>query len=127
LKKGKLLVIIVLPALFLVLMAGLFTENISPYISVTELKTDDVANRNVQVYGDVLVDSIHFDKDLGLLSFDITDGDSVVQVQHRGMVSNLQNATEVVAIGEYIDGVFQAEKVLVKCPSKYQELVSEEG
>ncbi len=126
-KKGKLLVIIVLPALFLVLMAGLFTENISPYISVTELKTDDVANRNVQVYGDVLVDSIHFDKDLGLLSFDITDGDSVVQVQHRGMVSNLQNATEVVAIGEYIDGVFQAEKVLVKCPSKYQELVSEEG
>lgn len=121
------MVIIVLPALFIILIGGLFTENISPYISVTELKTDDVANRNVQVYGDVLVDSIHFDKDLGLLSFDITDGDSVVQVQHRGMVSNLQNATEVVAIGEYMDGVFQAEKVLVKCPSKYQELISEEG
>lgn len=121
------MVIIVLPALFIILIGGLFTENISPYISVTELKTDDVSNRNVQVYGDVLVDSIHFDKDLVLLSFDITDGDSVVQVQHRGMVSNLQNATEVVAIGEYIDGVFQAEKVLVKCPSKYQELISEEG
>jgi cytochrome c-type biogenesis protein CcmE len=120
------LTIIVLPAIFIFLMAGLFTENISPYISVTELKSEDMVNRNVQVFGDVVVNTIKFDKDTSIQTFDITDGSNSVEVNHRGVVNNLQNATEVVAIGKYIDGVFQADQVLVKCPSKYQEEESKE-
>ncbi len=124
--KGKLLVIIVLPVLFIILMASLFTENVSPYISVSELRTGNMTNRNLQVFGEVLIDSINFDKERTLLTFDITDGESSVEVHHRGMVSNLQNATEVVIIGEYVNGILQADQVLVKCPSKYQEIQSEE-
>jgi cytochrome c-type biogenesis protein CcmE len=35
---------------------------------------------------------------------------------------NFNEATQVVAIGRYRDGVLEAEKLLVKCPSKYQGL-----
>lgn len=118
--KVKLLAIIVLPAIFIILISGLFTSNISPYVSVTELKEKDTVQRNIQVYGQLLVDTINYEKESGMLSFELTDGNSTVMIRHRGMVNNLQNATEVVAIGEYSNGVFQAEKVLVRCPSKYE-------
>ena len=34
--------------------------------------------------------------------------------------ANFEDAVSIVAIGQYQDGTFQAEKLLVKCPSKYQ-------
>jgi len=58
---------------------------------------------------------------------DITDGNQSISVTHKGMINNLEHSTEVVAIGEYNNGLFQAEEVLVKCPSKYEDLVSEDG
>jgi cytochrome c-type biogenesis protein CcmE len=103
-------------------MFGLFNENVSPYISVSELIEGNNVNRNVQVFGDVLVESIDFDTQSGILTFDITDGESTATIQHQGIISNLVNASEVVALGEYSGGIFKAEKVLVKCPSKYEEL-----
>jgi len=126
LNKGKLLVIIVLPTIFIVLMMGLFTENISPYISVSDLKTDNTQNRNVQLYGQVILDTIFFDNDSGITTFDITDGNQSIPVTHRGMINNLEHSTEVVAIGEYKSGLFEADKVLVKCPSKYEDRIPED-
>lgn len=125
-KKGKLVVIIVLPIIFIVLMMGLFTENISPYISVSDLKTENTQNRNVQLYGQVVLESIFFDNDSGMTTFDITDGNQSISVMHKGMINNLEHSTEVVAIGEYNNEFFQADKVLVKCPSKYEERIPEE-
>ncbi len=124
--RGKFLVIIVLSAIFIVLIMGVFTENISPYISVSDLKTDNKPNRNVQVFGQVLLDTIYFDNDSGITTFDLTDGKQSISVMHIGMINNLEHSTEVVAIGEYISGVFQAQKVLVKCPSKYVDLIPED-
>lgn len=126
LKRSKLLVIIVLPILFVVLMFGLFNENVSPYISVSELIEGNNVNRNVQVFGDVLVESIDFDTQSGILTFDITDGENIATIQHQGIISNLVNASEVVALGEYSGGIFKAERVLVKCPSKYESLEEKE-
>ena len=125
--KSKLIALIALPTIFIILMMGLFTENVSPYVSVSELINEDVNNKNVQVFGQVIIDSIYFDQNSGIITFDITDGNQSVQVNHRGMINNLQNSTEVVAIGSYRNNVFEADKVLVKCPSKYEALVSEEG
>ena len=34
--------------------------------------------------------------------------------------SNFEQATEVVAIGRFNNGIFEAEQLLVKCPSKYE-------
>jgi len=122
------MVLIVIPSLLAVLIASLFSANLSPYVSVTEVIEKRMYGANVQVYGDVLNDTISFDINSGVITFTITDGNSALKVQHQGIVNNLKNATEVVAIGEYgRDGVFYAQKVLVKCPSKYQEVPKEEG
>ncbi len=124
--KFKLLTLIVLPVIFVALIASLLAANISPYVSVTELKAGNMVNRNLQVFGQAVVDTIQLNTQTGILTFDLTDGNNTVTIRHRGMVNNLRNSTEVVAIGEYRDGVFQAEKLLVKCPSKYEE-IKEEG
>ena len=126
-KKSKFLIITGLLAIFIVLMMGIFTENISPYISVSDLKTDNTQNKNVQLYGQVILDTIFFNNDSGITTFDITDGNQSISVTHKGMINNLEHSREVVAIGEYNNGLFQAEEVLVKCPSKYEDLVSEDG
>ena len=41
-------------------------------------------------------------------------------VYHGVIPGNFDQATSIVAIGRYQDGVFAAEQLLVKCPSKYQ-------
>jgi cytochrome c-type biogenesis protein CcmE len=33
---------------------------------------------------------------------------------------NFEEAVQIVAVGTYHQGVFEAEQLLVKCPSKYQ-------
>jgi len=119
--KFKLSILIIFPIVFIVLIAGVFSTNVSPYISVTELISGNVINRNVQVYGKAVIESISFDTSKSILTFDITDGTNNVTVSYKGMVNNLENSTEVVAGGQYDKGVFNAEKILVKCPSKYQE------
>ncbi|MEM8529922.1 MAG: cytochrome c maturation protein CcmE [Chloroflexota bacterium] len=50
-------------------------------------------------------------------------GQMVTVVSEEPMPSNFDHATSVVAIGHYdeANGVFLAEDLLVKCPSKYQE------
>ena len=35
---------------------------------------------------------------------------------------NFEEAVQIVAVGRYESGVFHAEQLLVKCPSKYQGL-----
>jgi len=121
LNKFKLSILIIFPIIFIVLIAGVFSTNVSPYISVTELISGNVINRNVQVYGKAVIESISFDTSKSILTFDITDGTNNVTVSYKGMVNNLENSTEVVAVGQYNKDVFNAEKILVKCPSKYQE------
>lgn len=119
--RTKLLVSIILSAVFIALLSGLFSANISPYVSATELKSDEIPHTNVQVFGQVLLDTIYFDNDSGITTFDLTDGNQSISVTHRGLINNLEHSTDVVVIGDYVDDVFQAEKVLVKCPSKYED------
>jgi len=127
-KRSKLVVIIVVPTLLIALIMSLFNASLSPYVSVTEVVQKKMYGVNVQVFGDVLNKTISFDMDSGILTFDITDGNNTLTIQHQGVVNNLRNATQVVAIGTYgRDGIFHAQKILVKCPSKYQGVPREEG
>ena len=56
------------------------------------------------------------------LAFNLKDdkGEVMPVVYHGVIPGNFDQATMVVAIGRYQDGRFQAEELLVKCPSKYQ-------
>jgi cytochrome c-type biogenesis protein CcmE len=45
----------------------------------------------------------------------------VMKVAYKGLKpGNFNEATQVVAIGRFHGGTLEAEKLLVKCPSKYQ-------
>jgi cytochrome c-type biogenesis protein CcmE len=49
------------------------------------------------------------------------EGLKQIKVSYQGVKpGNFDQATEIVAIGEYQQGVFEADQLLVKCPSKYQ-------
>lgn len=97
-----------------------FISNASPYMSFAQaLRTSD---DHVHIAGDLLKDSISNDMTHHTLRFKIKDTDgTVVQIVHHGeMPANLGEATKVVAIGGAHGNQFDSEKLLVKCPSKYE-------
>ena len=61
-------------------------------------------------------------RDEQFLEFKLKDShEEVMPVIYRGVIpGNFDQATSIVAIGRYKDGHFEAEQLLVKCPSKYQ-------
>ena len=56
------------------------------------------------------------------LRFDLLDpAGNRMPVSYRGIKpGNFKDAISIVAIGSYREGRIEAEKLLVKCPSKYQ-------
>ena len=96
-----------------------FRKTMTPYISFAEAKR---SSGMVQVNG-VLADKEYVLKPAEqFLRFRLRDdhGD-VMPVEYRGVIpGNFDQATSIVAIGRYHDGQFEAEQLLVKCPSKYQ-------
>lgn len=109
----------VLIALFLIYGAGTFKDSLTPYVSIQEATT--TAGR-VQVVGQLVPGSTEYLEGSKELSFGLQDeeGQSLT-VRYDGVKpGNLEDAKEIVVIGTYADGVFQAQHLLVKCPSKYQ-------
>ncbi|MBI4758133.1 MAG: cytochrome c maturation protein CcmE, partial [Chloroflexi bacterium] len=52
----------------------------------------------------------------------VDDRGDRMEIVYKGLKpANFDQATGVVAVGQYQNGVFQAKQLLVKCPSKYQE------
>lgn len=117
-KKGY-LVAAVLALGFLVLGVTAFRKTLTPYVSF------DVAKKTagaVQVMGTLEKGSDKYDSTIQQLSFNIQDDHGrTLPVIYRGIKpGNFQDALSVVAIGKYENGCLNAEKLLVKCPSKYQ-------
>jgi cytochrome c-type biogenesis protein CcmE len=104
---------------FLAFGAGAFKTNLTPYVSFRQARSTSDA---VQVAGKLVQHSDHFDAVGARLLFTLKDEHGeTMEVAYRGpKPGNFEEATQVVAIGRYHDGMLQAEKLLVKCPSKYQ-------
>lgn len=59
---------------------------------------------------------------------DVTSRTAKLRVRYLGVKpSNFDQATQVVCVGRYKDGVFLAEQLLVKCPSKEQQKLKGES
>jgi cytochrome c-type biogenesis protein CcmE len=104
---------------FVAFGAGAFRSNLTPYVSFQQART---SGESVQVAGKLVRGSDLFD-DVGLrLLFTIADErGETLRVAYKGLKpGNFEDATQVVAIGRVKGGVLEAEKLLVKCPSKYQ-------
>ena len=96
-----------------------FKKSVTPYISFAEARR---SSGLVQVNG-VLADKQYvMRQEEQYLSFRLRDGrGEVLPVEYRGVIpGNFDQATSIVAIGHYKEGKFDAEQLLVKCPSKYQ-------
>ncbi len=95
-----------------------FNASLTPYVSISEAKQSDNV---VQVKGE-RVDSGHFDVNTNKFVFKIRDENGeVLQVVFDGAKpGNFEQASYVVCVGKYENGVFHARELLIKCPSKYQ-------
>lgn len=112
-------VIIILACLAAALTA--FEDSLTAYVDFDKARQLD---KNCQVMGEIVKAEVSYDASSGILRFPIADeeGDRLL-VQYAGTIpGNFEQANSVVAIGRYQQNSFQAERLLVKCPSKYQGL-----
>lgn len=114
-----LLALIVLGA-FLAVGFTMFSRSVVYYETPTEVAAHP--GEHVRISGTVVQGSIRKDIAAGMVVFDVTDGRTTVTVEYRGPAPDtLKDRAEAVAEGALAsDGVFHAEKLFAKCPSKFQ-------
>jgi cytochrome c-type biogenesis protein CcmE len=99
-----------------------FRDALTPYVTYSQARE---ANRVVQVAGALQKGSSAFEAADSAMLFTLRDPKTrdTVRVRYHGLrPANFEDAISIVAIGRYDTGAkeFQANKLLVKCPSKYQ-------
>lgn len=101
-------------------MGFAFLANASPYVSVAEAR--EQPGTQVHVAGDLLKETMKTDLTKRQIRFSIRDekGDVLPVVYSGPPPANMGSATKVVAIGTLKDGSFQCDRMLIKCPSKYE-------
>jgi len=122
------------------------------FMTVEELKADgqSVVGRNLRLSGAVIGDSIQYDPQTLTLSFDVAHvpgnnkeveaqgglaavlhaavvdpARTRIQVQYTGPKPDLlKNEAQAIMTGQIdADGIFHADELLLKCPTKYEEAV----
>ncbi len=99
-----------------------FTETLTPYVSYAQARE---VSRVVQVAGALEKGSSSYEDAQDFLYFTLKDPKTQenLRVRYKGLKpANFEDAISIVAIGQYDEGTkeFEANKLLVKCPSKYQ-------
>jgi cytochrome c-type biogenesis protein CcmE len=108
-----------------VLIATSFSGSTSEYLSVAEVKAlGPDQTRNSRVAGEIVPNSVTWStRDLHL-TFEIEDDSGNLAISYYGPQPDmLVDAVEAVVVGKYNPEVevFEAEDLLMKCPSKYEE------
>ena len=112
-----------------------FAKSVAPSISVSE--AIERPGELVQVRGTILKDSVNWNPAATELTFNVREvkkigkgevaGDRIMRVVYNKVKpDSFDEANGVEVIGRYSNGVFRAENMLVKCPSKYIEEGSKE-
>jgi cytochrome c-type biogenesis protein CcmE len=121
-KKIKTIIAIVVVVIAAVVgLSSLFTGGgMISYVSFSEARN---ADSNVQVMGEIQDTGASYEIESGSFIFYISNdtGDRMKVIYRGTKPGNFDQATSVVCIGQYRDDAFYADKLLVKCPSKYQD------
>lgn len=108
-----------------VLIATSFSGSTTDYLTVAEVKALGLAQtRNSRVTGGIVPDSVVWNTRELHLTFEIEDDTGQLAISYHGPQPDmLVDAVEAVVIGKYDveTQVFEAEELLMKCPSKYEE------
>jgi len=116
----------VLGAILLLAFAGFsvsaFKSSMTPYVSYQQARELD---RMVQVAGGLEKGSSSYAQSESSLYFTLKDPKThdTLRVRYKGVKpGNFEDAVSIVAIGRFDESAkqFEADKLLVKCPSKYQ-------
>jgi cytochrome c-type biogenesis protein CcmE len=99
-----------------------FKDSMTPYVSYEKARE---GGRMVQVAGALEKGSYSYATARESLFFTLQDPKTkqTLRVRYKGLKpANFEDAISIVAIGNYDEGAkeFEANKLLVKCPSKYQ-------
>jgi len=126
------------------------------FMTIEELKLSekDLQDQNLRVSGAVLGESIYFEPETGLLHFTIAhipadedlikeegelskvlhqrvsnpDNPRISVVYEGAMPDMLRNESQAILTGQLnSEGVFVAEELLLKCPSKYEEALPDQA
>ncbi len=123
--KSKYIIGLVIIIAFVVWGMSSFLSTTVRYVSIDEVAA---SKGTVQVMGKIDFKAVQYDTKNSQLNFEIIDPTDNTETKrlkiiYSGVVpGNFDQATSVVAKGRYLNGVFQADQLLVKCPSKYQGL-----
>ncbi len=134
-RPGRLIIAIGLVAIALGTLVYMGTRrNLTYYYEVDEVRAAEASGHKIRVSGDVVEGSIQRQPDGRGVRFAIesarADGESgaagraahQVPVVYSGTIPDIfRPGIQVVVEGRMVDGVFHAETLLAKCPSKYQE------
>ncbi len=125
---------VVLVFLGIALSTAMSESFVNPYRSVSDVVSggQSYEGRQVQVQGYVVKESVEWAP--RNLNFTLTDGRASIDVVYYGVIpatfplgEELEQSTriDVVAIGVVKNGRVYANKLLVKCPSKYEAKIAE--
>ncbi len=107
------------------LIATSFSGSGSDYVTVAQVKAlSPDQTRNSRVTGAIVANSVTWDTRELHLAFEIQDETGILPISYHGPQPDmLVDAVEAVAVGKYDPAtqVFEAEELLMKCPSKYEE------
>ena len=98
-----------------------FVDSVTPYVGVAEAQK---VTSNVQVKGllDKNAEAPHMEGEYFVFTIQDEDtGESMLVRYHGTKPDQVDEAHHVVAIGKFHDGAFQSDKLLIKCPSKYEQ------
>jgi cytochrome c-type biogenesis protein CcmE len=108
-----------------VLIVTSFSGSTSDYLTVAEIKSlGSDQTRNSRVSGEIVPNSVDWNTRELHLTFEIEDETGQLAISYHGPQPDmLVDAVEAVVVGKYdpSDQVFEAEELLMKCPSKYEE------
>ncbi|PRD52674.1 cytochrome c maturation protein CcmE [Sphingobacterium gobiense] len=120
-KKSSIILIVII-AIAIAMIVVIYTDS-STYATFTEAKEKKtelyvvgVLNKEKDLYYDPVKDANHF-------SFYMYDNDSTeCQVVFRGSKpQDIERSEQIVLTGRMDGDIFHASKILMKCPSKYNE------
>lgn len=101
------------------------------YLTVSELASRGEAayQEDIRLGGTVMEGSVSQDTSTMLAQFVVTDGQSSMPVQYKGVLPDaFEPGADVVVEGRLApSGVFEASTLLAKCPSKYEPAEPEAG
>lgn len=124
-KKRKVSIALVLVGVVIVYLIATAASNTTMYyLTVAEAveRQDELRGRFVRVAGEVPGDSINWEAQDFMLTFDVVQGGDRVSAVYRGVrPDNLIDGSNVVLEGTFgADGVFTVDRLLVQCVSKYE-------